>query len=567
MMPGVGDVIGGKYRIVRLIGDGGMGTVYEAHHEFLETTVALKFLHTELAKRAGLGSRFLQEARVSARIRSPHVTHVTDVDQTSDGSPYLVMELLHGEPLQQLMDRRGKLPVEQAVDFALQILSGLESAHAIGVVHRDLKPDNVFIVPATGGPLLKLIDFGIAKLRASTEFQKGLTRAGVIMGTPEYMAPEQLFAAENVDHRADLYSLGVILFEMIAGRRPADGDDVEAIVASVVSGNVRRLANLEPGLSPGLIAIVERALAPDREQRWGSAHEMRLALAPFAGALSYAGRIAASPEPVHPSPSNAPPAFVHAPGTPAAAATPAQYGGQTGPLQAFEPVGSMPKTLPPSMDPGTINFKGSTQEVSDQAVLEAMRQSALPGNLPPANFGYQQHAGSAPGAPAPHRRRSRAGLWVGLSLLILLGLGGAAVAAVFYEQHQQDTSVPPLVLDTPTPETTVSPLIDAGSATHFPTTSPTTIAVTPGRTTATPIGTPTSTPRPADAGAPATAADAGRNTFPFPFPLPSTLPPLPSNFPPLPKTFPTAFPSVLPPGFPVFPGFPLGAQAKPDGGK
>ena len=130
------------------------------------------------------------------------------------------MELLHGEPLQQAMDRRGKLPVEQAIDFALQILSGLESAHAIGVVHRDLKPDNVFIVPATGGPLLKLIDFGIAKLRASTEYQKGLTRAGVVMGTPEYMAPEQLFSAETVDHRADLYSLGVILFEMLSGRRP-----------------------------------------------------------------------------------------------------------------------------------------------------------------------------------------------------------------------------------------------------------------------------------------------------------------------------------------------------------
>src|SRR6185369_3983730 len=186
MRPAVGDVIGGKYRIVRLIGDGGMGTVYEARHEFLETSVALKFLHADLAKRAGLGSRFLQEARVSAQIRSPHVTHVTDVDQTADGSPYLVMELLHGEPLQQAMDRMHKLPPEQAVDFALQILSGLEAAHAIGVVHRDLKPDNVFIVPAGGGPLLKLIDFGIAKLRASTEFQKGLTRAGVIMGTPEY---------------------------------------------------------------------------------------------------------------------------------------------------------------------------------------------------------------------------------------------------------------------------------------------------------------------------------------------------------------------------------------------
>src|SRR3954469_3874636 len=307
MRPAPGDVIGGKYRIVRLIGDGGMGTVYEAHHEFLETSVALKFLHADLAKRAGLGSRFLQEARVSARIRSPHVTHVTDVDQTADGSPYLVMELLHGEPLQQAMDRMQKLPPEQAVDFALQILAGLEAAHAIGVVHRDLKPDNVFIVPATGGPLLKLIDFGIAKLRASTVFQKGLTRAGSVMGTPEYMAPEQLFAAENVDHRADLYSLGVILFEMLSGRRPADGDEVEQIVAAVVSGNVRHLADLEPRLAPGLVAIVERALLPDREARFGSALEMRSALAAFAGPMSHAGRHAAYPEAAaHAAPRNAP---------------------------------------------------------------------------------------------------------------------------------------------------------------------------------------------------------------------------------------------------------------------
>jgi len=560
MKPAPGDVIGGKYRIVRLIGDGGMGTVYEAHHEFLETSVALKFLHTELAQRAGLGSRFLQEARVSARIRSPHVTHVTDVDQTADGSPYLVMELLHGEPLQQAMDRRGKLPPEQAVDFALQILSGLESAHAIGVVHRDLKPDNVFIVPATGGPLLKLIDFGIAKLRASTEFQKGLTRAGVIMGTPEYMAPEQLFAAENVDHRADLYSLGVILFEMLSGRRPADGEDVEAIVASVVSGNVRHLASLEPGLAPGLIAIVERALKPDRDSRFGSALEMRLALAPFAGALSYAGRLAASPEPVlHQQASHLPP-----PVQPA----------HTGIAQAFDAQRSMPKTLPPDMDPGTLNFsarsapKGGTQEVSDDAVREAMRASALPGNLPPGNFGY----GPPPGAPgssgagAPRRRKSRTGLWVGLSLLILLGLGGAALAAVFYQQHQPSSYAPPLVLDTPTPETTVSPLIDAATNGHVQP-SPTLGTVTPGRTPL-PNGTPASNPpviRPADAGTPPATADAGRNTFPFPFPLPSTLPPLPSTFPPLPKTFPTTFPSVLPPGFPQIPGFPLGAATAAGG--
>jgi serine/threonine-protein kinase len=538
-------VIGGKYRIVRLIGDGGMGTVYEAHHEFLETTVALKFLHSELAKRAGLGSRFLQEARVSARIRSPHVTHVTDVDQTADGSPYLVMELLHGEPLQQAMDRRGKLPPEVAVDFALQILSGLESAHAIGVVHRDLKPDNVFIVPATGGPLLKLIDFGIAKLRASTEYQKGLTRAGVIMGTPEYMAPEQLFAAESVDHRADLYSLGVILFEMLAGRRPADGEDVEQIVAAVVAGNVRHLAQLEPQLHPGLIAVVERALLPDREARFASALEMRLALAPYAGALSHAGRLAASPEPVgHPPQSNAPPP-VH-----------------TGPSQVFEPERAVPKTLPPDMDPSMIDFRGSTQEVSDAAVREAMRQSALPGNLPPGNFAYAPTAVALGGSPMAPRRKSRNGLWVVLSLLIVLALGGAALAAVFYEQHQPSTSDAPIVLETAAPETTVSPLIDAGTGTRpLPTVAP----VTPGRTSTTPTAGPTVI-RPADAGTLPPGADAGRNTFPFPFPLPSTLPPLPSNFPPLPTTFPTTFPTALPSGFPAIPGFPLAPAAPKDGG-
>jgi hypothetical protein len=243
----------------------------------------------------------------------------------------------------------------------------------------------------------------------------------------------------------------------------------------------------------------------------------------------------------------------------------------------------VPKTLPPEGDAAMLAFKGSTQEVSDEEVREALRASALPGNLspaygyPPAAAGYGARPASyGPPPAAGQKRRSRTGLWIGLSLLIVLGLGGAALAAVFYQQHQPDTSAPPLVLDPPTPETTVNPLIDAGSGAHVGTNPPVT-PVTPTRPgTPTTPGNPTTGPtvvRPADAGAPP-VTDAGRNLpqFPFPLPstlppLPSTLPPLPSTFPPLPKTFPSTFPSTLPPGFPTIPGFPLAQPAKVDGGK
>jgi serine/threonine protein kinase len=197
MTPRVNDLVRGKYRIVRLIGDGGMGSVYEARHEGLGSPVALKFLHPDLARRPGLAQRFAREARVSAAIQSPHVTRVTDVDLTEDGTPYLVMELLNGRSLGALLDGppEGRPSRDESVDFALQILLGLEAAHALGVVHRDLKPDNVFITTTPGGPVAKLIDFGIAKVKESGEYKQGLTFAGILMGTPEYMAPEQLFSA------------------------------------------------------------------------------------------------------------------------------------------------------------------------------------------------------------------------------------------------------------------------------------------------------------------------------------------------------------------------------------
>src|SRR5690606_25839880 len=283
-----------KYRITRLIGDGGMGAVYEAQHLVLKVPVALKFLHSDLAERPGLADRFLREARVSASIQSPHVTRVTDVDTTEAGTPFLVMELLRGESLQELLDREVQLPESTVIDYGLQILSGLEAAHALNVVHRDLKPDNVFITKGPGGPVLKLIDFGIAKLRSTEEFKQTLTRAGSMMGTPEYMAPEQLYAAEDVDARADLFSLGVMLYEMLCGKRPVEGDDATEIVSRFVARNIVPLKERLPSVNDALAAVVHRALEPEREARFDSAFAMRMALAPLATTLSHAGQLAAT---------------------------------------------------------------------------------------------------------------------------------------------------------------------------------------------------------------------------------------------------------------------------------
>jgi serine/threonine-protein kinase len=491
-------------------------------------------LHADLAKRPGLTQRFLQEARVSATIQSPHVTHVTDVDTAQDGSPYLVMELLSGQSLQGVLDRQGKLPQDQAIDFALQILSGLEAAHALGVVHRDLKPDNVFVTPSSGGPLLKLIDFGIAKLRASSEYSKGLTRAGVVMGTPEYMAPEQLMSAHTTDHRADIYSLGVMLFEMLAGCRPADGDDAEVIIAAVEAGRGRKLAELMPGLPEGLVQAVERAMAPSRDARYESAAEMRLALAPLAGQLSHAGRLAATAEPLAPMP------------TPDSAALLS--------LPAHVPQPSVPKTLAPA-DHAPLSV----------SQLGAARTSISEGPPPMSQMARPVMAGTAPGAagyyaplPVPSQpppRRGRSGLLL-LTLVVFVIAGGGAVGYAAYRAADHGRSViPPLPsVALPSGTVTLQPLNPEVIPTANGGTGPVVAAPIAGR----PAPRPSASP-PAAGGGGATQPEPGKvPPFQLPFPIPSNI------------QIPTAFPSglQLPPGFPSsfppgFPGFPQQGAAAP----
>jgi serine/threonine-protein kinase len=522
-----GELVGGKYRILRLIGDGGMGSVYEARHEQLGVPVALKFLRPDIAERPGLAARFLQEARVSATLNSPHVAHVTDVDTAANGAPYLVMELLSGESLQSLLDRRGALGRDEAIDFALQILVGLDTAHALGVVHRDLKPDNVFVTPSNGGPLLKLIDFGIAKLRESNEFKKELTSAGVVMGTPEYMAPEQLYAAHEVDARADIYSLGVMLFEMLSGTRPADGDDVERIVGRVLTGEVKHLGSLLPDLPNGLVAVVEKAMHPNRDERFGSADEFRLALAPFAGALSREGELARARPP-----NDRPRSLVeagaavnltgHGPANPESRVPQPRVSASLGVADTLDgpPPSRVPKTLPP--DGGAPAARGT--------------EIAAPLPVPERVTGAQR----------VRRRKRRSTLWIWL-LAVVSVLLGAGLVVVLSLPRKVTLEIPAL------------PQIELGGA-------PGAIVIDPGATrpgggSASRPPSVQTVPSPQPQGAPTPRAPGAPAPLPFPsFALPSALPPHPSGFPAsLPSTFPPILPSTLPqiPGLPFpFPGAP-----------
>jgi eukaryotic-like serine/threonine-protein kinase len=284
-------MIAGKYRLVRMLGDGGMGSVYEAEHTMLGTSVALKLIHEDLLARTGLMDRFVQEARVVAQIRSQHVVRVLDVDKiAANGQAYIVMELLQGESLGALLNREHQLQQTQAVDVVLQILEGLEAAH---VVHRDLKPDNIFITPDSRlGLHATVIDFGIAKLRTVGQASSNMTMAGSVMGTAEYMAPEQAFSADQADPRSDIYALGILFYEALSGKRPVSGDDPRVIAAKVAHGDAVPLLSVAPHVSPQVAALVHRAMAPKPEARFQSAREMRDALAALRDRMTAAAPIA-----------------------------------------------------------------------------------------------------------------------------------------------------------------------------------------------------------------------------------------------------------------------------------
>ncbi|HET6334785.1 MAG TPA: serine/threonine-protein kinase [Polyangiales bacterium] len=284
-LPRLGQIVGDKYRIDSLLGRGGMGAVFRATHLVSQKPVALKWmLASGSDDRARL--RFLREARMSARINHPNVVDVYDVGE-QDGCWYLVMELLHGEPLRSRI-KAGPLSVDEALDLLVPAMHGVAAVHRAGVVHRDLKPDNIFLCKGSDGAPreAKVLDFGIS---AATELALDiptLTEEGALLGTPAYMSPEQLQNARDIDARADVYSFGVILYEALTGRLPFTATTYAALVLAVIHQQPRPLAEACPGISDALSRIVLRALAKSPEDRYSSIGGLIQAIMPFSRGAS-----------------------------------------------------------------------------------------------------------------------------------------------------------------------------------------------------------------------------------------------------------------------------------------
>ena len=274
----VGDVLAGKYRVDRILGIGGMGMVVSALHLELEQQVAIKFMLPAALENPEAAARFMREARAAGRLTSEHVCRVSDVGRFDTGVPYIVMEYLEGRDLGTLLKRKGPMPVDQAVDYILQASEGMAEAHGHGIVHRDLKPDNLFLADRSdGSQIVKVLDFGISKASVT-----GIaTKTGDIMGSPAYMAPEQMVSTKDVDARADVWSLGVILYQLISGRMPFIADTLPALCLAVINDAPPSLESVRKNLPHGLAQVVMKCLAKHKDERYRNVHELAMALAPY----------------------------------------------------------------------------------------------------------------------------------------------------------------------------------------------------------------------------------------------------------------------------------------------
>ena len=278
----VGAVLGGTYRIERLIGQGGMGAVFEATHLRLPRRFAVKVLKGEVLGEAEVFDRFRREAQIASALGDKHIVEVVDFNHTEDGSPYMVLELLEGEDLSGRLGRVGRMTLEQTVSVGAQIAGALETAHAVGIVHRDLKPANIFLTSDEGrDDFVKILDFGISKVLHDASVA---TRSGLVMGTANYMSPEQAEGRQSdLDARTDVFALGAILFECLTGRRAFEGPNIPGTIFQVCYGVPPPVRSFAPDAPAEIQAVIDRAMAKKRAERYPSAAELRADLLRLAG--------------------------------------------------------------------------------------------------------------------------------------------------------------------------------------------------------------------------------------------------------------------------------------------
>jgi eukaryotic-like serine/threonine-protein kinase len=277
-----GDVLAGKYRVERILGAGGMGVVIAAHHIQLDEKVALKFL-THAAMNDGIAlARFEREARAAVKIKSEHVARVSDVGRLETGVPFMVMEYLDGHDLAAWVRERGPMPVEQAVDFVLQACEAIAEAHTLGIVHRDLKPANLFCIRRPDGQLsIKVLDFGISKVTSPGAPRHDMTHTTTLIGSPLYMSPEQMKASREVDARTDIWSLAIILYELLSAESPFQAQTVTELAILVANDPPVSIRKFRAEVPAGLESVIERCLEKDRARRYANVGELAVALADY----------------------------------------------------------------------------------------------------------------------------------------------------------------------------------------------------------------------------------------------------------------------------------------------
>jgi serine/threonine protein kinase len=334
-----GDLLLDKYRVERVLGRGGMGVVVAARHVELRELFAIKFLLPAALNHPQAVERFVREARASARLKGEHVARVQDVGRLPDGRPYMVLEHLAGNDLKETIKERGPLPVQEAATYVMQACEAVGEAHALGIVHRDLKPANLFLTRRPNGtPCVKVLDFGISKqLEPDDPEQHGLTKTGMLLGSPHYMAPEQMKKSKEADPRSDLWSLGCVLYELVTGRVPFHGDTLTELVATVLQEEPRSARELRGDLPAAVEAVIRRCLVKKREERYQTAHELAEALRAAAWSTSFESTARLQVAPDLPEPRDVP------------RAQPASDFEATVAFPAFSPApASMPPPTPPA---------------------------------------------------------------------------------------------------------------------------------------------------------------------------------------------------------------------------